>query len=410
MKLRNYQVRIIENCCKELRQNKKSLIVLPTGSGKTVIFSHIINQLKCNTLVLAHTQDLVMQIKKSIFQIFPELKKWVDVRTVQSLNRNSTFFDLLVIDECHRAASKSYRRIINMHPDAMYLGATATPFRLDNQCVYKIFGFPFESFSLIDMIKEGFLCDFIGYRVQTKISLLGIKRGHGDFTTPNLSSVINVKERNTIIVNEYQKIAPESKAVAFCCSIQHANDLATEFRKKGISSIAISGIDSNSQRENILNDFRQGTIQVLCNCNLLTEGFDEPSIECLIMARPTLSKGLYIQMIGRGARLFKNKNVCKVIEFTDNCFDVCHLDILLDKKNSVFKLKNGELLTSSRERLKKELENFSGEIVVEKMNIIIPKTIYERPATIYQRKLLKDRNIKYEEPLTEFIANQLLGV
>lgn len=307
MKLRDYQKRIIKSSIENLKTQKKSLIVLPTGAGKTVIFSHIINNLKVKTLVIAHTNDLVEQIKNSIFNLFPNLINLVEVKTIQSLNKKIIDFELLIIDECHKASSQSYKRLLKMQTHAMHLGVTATPFRLDKKSIYELFGFPEETFTLIDMIKEGFLCDFKGYRVKTNISISDIKKIKGDFNKLQLSSVINVIQRNQIIVSKYLELANKLKAVAFCSSIDHAKDLCKEFKKNNILSECISGQNTKQERKKILQNFKNGEIQVLCNCNLLTEGFDEPSIECLIMAKPTISKGLYIQMIGRGARLFPGK-------------------------------------------------------------------------------------------------------
>ncbi len=343
--LRPYQIKAIDSICDGFNKDKKQLCVLPTGSGKTVIFSNIIKKLKCKTLIIAHTKELIEQISKTLsiecdgitHQIYKSRGKYeseVIICSIQSAIRKGSLknlknqeFDLLVIDECHRSCSKSYRKIIDYlgFNNKKLLGVTATPFRTDSQSVYEIFGFPTFSMSIINMIEEGFIVDFSGYRIKTNISIHGIRKSKGDFISSKLDSIINVKNRNQIIINEYAKLASGEKTIAFCVSIKHAQDLKKEFLLRGISCENIDGKMSFFKRKNILERFKNGDIKVITNCNLLTEGFDEPSVSCLLMCRPTISKSLYIQMIGRGSRLYPDKNLCKVIEFTDNDFDVCNI-------------------------------------------------------------------------------------
>jgi len=127
--LREYQKKIIESCIQDLHNKKKSLIVLPTGSGKTVIFSHIIKRLNLKTLIVAHTSDLIQQIKKSVISLNKNEGPPTKVATIQSIYKSSEQFDLIVIDECHRSGAKIYRTLLSNQKHALYLGVTATPFK-----------------------------------------------------------------------------------------------------------------------------------------------------------------------------------------------------------------------------------------------------------------------------------------
>jgi superfamily II DNA or RNA helicase len=317
-------------------------------------------------------------------------------------------YDLLIIDECHRSYSASYLNLIKEINPKHLLGVTATPFRTDKKKIEDVFGKAIYSLPILKLIEEGYLCDFEGYRVKTNISLSSIRKQRGDFTIEQLAPVINVANRNELIVREYKKLAPGEKAICFCADVKHSISLKQEFIKQGISCSEIHGRMNAENRKTILRKFKNGEIDVVTNCQILTEGFDEPSVTCLIMARPTCSKVLYIQMIGRGSRMYSGKKICKVIEFTDNDFDVCFLEDLLEKKIPNFRAKNGESLRDCQKRMEKHLLDNGEDTIVEK-TIIIPKSIYERPASPWQIKQLNDKNIPYSHPITEFMANFLLS-
>lgn len=411
MILRPYQEKIIAETCLNLKRSKSQLIVLPTGSGKTVVFASIIKNMSLKALVLAHTNELIQQNRKTISLINKDVP--YDVMTVQSASRRLDFlrecgFELIIVDECHRSAAVSYQKIFDAIPSAKLLGVTATPFREDGKKITSIFGHPTCSLSIIDMINEGFLCDFEGYRVTTSCSIRGVKRSKGDFQVSSLAPVINVKNRNQLIVREYQKIALDQKTLCFAINIAHAEELAKEFREKGISSYAVHGKLSDKERERRLKDFKDGKITVLTNCQILTEGFDEPSVACLLMARPTRSKTLYTQMIGRGARLFPGKSACKVIEYTDNAFDVCLLEDLSELPKGKKHMLEGERLSLYEKRISKELEDESHETVIERLDIT-KKTSFETPASEWQRNFLTQKGIQFVDPLSEWMANHLIG-
>ncbi len=413
MQLRGYQKAAIEAVIKASSSSKRHLLVMPTGSGKTVVFCKIAEYFGAKTLVISHTTELVSQAARMAKALRID---GIESRSIQSLLSEESLrivrdggFELLVIDECHRAPAASYLKVIEAIRPKHLLGVTATPFRTDLKKLSSVFGSATYSVPLPDLIEQGHLCDFMGYRIKTSVDLSKIKRIRGDFENKGLTSVVNVKNRNEIIVSKYKEICGDEKALCFCTSLQHCADLCFEFNERGINAAVIHGNLSRQQRADRLKYFKEGQIRVLLSCQILTEGFDEPSITSLIMARPTCSKTLYMQMIGRGSRKHPGKAHCKVLEFTDNAFDVCCLEDLIEAKVNGFKRKEGESLKHMMQRAKKELEATGGEVIVEKVSIILKNSIYERPATPWQIDQLMKRKINFVPPITEFVANNLLA-
>ncbi len=409
MKLYDYQQKIFDEVVEKYRTTNKLMMVLPTGGGKTVIFSHLASHFGVKTLIIAHTRELVAQAQKTLHKMHIQN---VDVMTIQKVYMsrvNLKEYDFLIVDECHRSCSSSYLEIIESFKNKKLLGVTATPFRADGQFLIPIYGEKIQPLSIIDMINSGLLSDLSGYRVKTKISLKGVASQKGDFIGSKLASVINVSNRNSLIVKESQKIAPGEQSLCFCVDIRHATELTKEFVLKGIKAVAIHGRISKNERTKIINDFRNKKIQILVSCQLLTEGFDEPSITCLLMARPTLSKVLYIQMIGRGCRIFPGKSLCKVIEFTDNEYSVVDLESIFGSTRVTTSLTRGEKISDFVKRVEKEEEG-SPDVLVEKFSLMDAalERIPAKPATAWQKTFLNLSNKKYEENISEKEANKMI--
>ncbi len=424
--MRDYQGKACENVIQGFKNAQKQLIVLPTGSGKTFIFWNIIKKMGLKTLILVHTKELLEQGLSTGKKFFPDIyccsfKKrikgcQVHINTIQSSVYPQNLsalkaenYSLIIVDECHRSGSKSYRKIfdeLNVS-DKYLLGCTATPFRSDGQSIYEIFGYPEFTMTIQEMIKLGYLCDLEGYRVKTNCSMKGVRKNKGDFQQNQLESVINVKNRNELIVKEYLKTSPNEKAIVFCISVNHANEIRNEFLARGIACQAVHGNMPDKERERYLKDFREGYIKILANCQLLTEGYDEPSITTLLMARPTCSRTLYIQMIGRGSRLFPTKKICKIIEFTDNTFEAFDLASCLESNKRNLPMEEGERFSDFYTRIE-EMPEGSQETISLK-ETIIPSFMIARAATSWQIKELQRRGVKFIEPLMESTANFLLS-
>jgi superfamily II DNA or RNA helicase len=343
--LRGYQKEAIQAIRTRYQQGAhRQLLVLPTGTGKTVVFAELARQLDRPTLILAHREELLTQAREKFEIIWPgvrigtvmaevnELDADVVVASVPTLSRPQRLnqvpvgrFGLVVVDEAHHVMAPTYRAIVDYlglmadEPPgkALLLGVTATPMRHDKQGLARVFQEVVFERSIREMVQSGHLANLKGVRVTTSVDLSGVKSADGDFVEQDLAAVINTDNRNQLIVQAYQEKAAGRKALAFTASVAHAKDLADAFMVAGIPAAAVYGEMPEADRREVLQAFRRGEIQVVTNKNVLTEGYDEPSVTCLLMARPTQSSGLYLQMLGRGTRLFFGKQDCLVLDVAD---------------------------------------------------------------------------------------------
>lgn len=341
---REYQIEALEAVDTHRKLGvQRQLISLPTGCGKTVVFALLAKELNVRTLVIAHTEELIAQAVSKFKVIWPEVdigivkaesdevSAQVVVASVQTAARDKRLqklkdqsFSLLIIDEAHHAAAPSYSNIVNelgffTDPEKLLVGVTATPKRGDGIGLKTVFQEIVFERSINTMIRAGYLSPLVGKQVFTKVELKHVGVRNGDFISSELSRIINTPERNQLIVDNYKQYAAQrKKSLAFCVDVQHAKDLAEAFSQHGIPAMAVYGAMSNEERTSALSSFSNGKYSVLTNCQLLTEGFDEPSIDCVIMGRPTQSTALFTQMIGRGTRTFPLKRDCLVLDFTDN--------------------------------------------------------------------------------------------
>lgn len=318
----------------------RQLIVLPTGAGKTVVFSHlpIIKKDTLPMLVLAHRAELLHQAQEKISWSNPDLTIEIEqgenhaghtdvvVASVPTMGRSQStriekyspdYFNTIVIDEAHHAAAPSYRRILDYFNNQFTLGVTATPQRSDNTRLTDVFDEIVYYKTIQDLIEEGYLSSLVGYRIKTSTDISGVATHEGDYVASQLEAVIDNPERNAAIVSSYNSIVPGSKAIVFCAGIQHAKNVALSFEQSKIAVELILGETSHEDRTDIFRRFRSGETKVLINVGVLTEGFDEPSVETIILARPTRSTLLYTQIVGRGTRLYEGKQHCTVIDISD---------------------------------------------------------------------------------------------
>lgn len=318
----------------------KQLVVLPTGAGKTVIFSQL-PMIKPDTLpmlVLAHRSELLEQARSKILASNPNLtveieqadrkagKVDVVVASVATLGRNNTprieeypkdYFKSIVIDEAHHAAAPSYRRIIDYFSPDFLLGVTATPQRSDSTRLIDVFDEIVYYRTIQDLIQDGWLAPLVGYRVKTSTDISEVEIQNGEYSQSQLEEKIDNPERNAYVVSAYRNLAMAKKALVFASGVRHAENLAISFRQASVETAVIIGSTPREEREKILAQFAKGQISVIVNVGVLTEGFDEPSLEAIILAKPTRSTLLYTQIVGRGTRLFEGKEHCIIIDIAD---------------------------------------------------------------------------------------------
>jgi superfamily II DNA or RNA helicase len=318
----------------------RQLVVLPTGAGKTVIFSHLpaINKAATPMLVLAHRTELLDQAKSKIEQSNPDLTVEIEqaerkagyadvvVASVATLGRNNTprimaypqdYFKTIVIDEAHHAAAPSYRRIIDYFNPPFLVGVTATPQRSDSVRLIDVFQEIVYYKTIEDLIEQGWLTRLLGYRIKTDTDLTDIGVNDGDFVQSQLEDAVNNPQRNAVIIASYKEICKDRKTIIFAAGVQHAKDLALSFTQQKIQSQLILGETPYEERVQILQNFKNGSVPVLINVGVLTEGFDEPSVGAIILARPTKSNLLYTQIVGRGTRIDEGKENCIIVDISD---------------------------------------------------------------------------------------------
>ena len=346
--LRDYQRDCLLAIAERYRAGiRRQLACLPTGSGKTVIFAEFPRyfRMKKQMLVLAHRAELLDQARDKIREANPHLRVEVEqagrvadpdshvvVASVPTLGRKDSLrlrrldpdrFFLIVVDEAHHATAETYKRVLKhfgvFDPETskMLVGFTATPKRGDGVGLDAVFQEIVYSQSLPAMIQAGYLSPVAGYRVETEIDLSRVKTRMGDFVAAQLSRAVNVEQRNELIVEVFRSRLEDKQTLCFCVDVAHAHGLADTFKNQGVRAAAVSGDMDRSERMKILEDFSAGRIQVLANCMVLTEGYDEPAIAGIILARPTKSALLYTQMIGRGTRLHPGKDNVTVIDIVD---------------------------------------------------------------------------------------------
>jgi superfamily II DNA or RNA helicase len=339
IQLRDYQNECLEAVLGEYSAGiSRQLISLPTGSGKTIVMAAIAKRLNKKTLILAHREELLTQAVDKFKLFWPgvdiglckaernEINAQIVIGSVQSCCRPNRLaklqeqgFELLMIDEAHHATADSYKNIINnlsfdCGTKHLLIGVSAT---VDREGLGNIFEKIVYSRSINTMIKSGFLSPIIGRKILTNLSLGKIRIQNGDFSTSELAEVVNTPERNAFIVEKYKEYAANRKGIAFCVNVEHCKDLADAFKSRGIASIAVWGDMPPDERKNALDNLKTGKIQVATSCGVLTEGFDEPTVDAILMARPTKSTILYTQSVGRGLRKHPSKENCLVLDFTD---------------------------------------------------------------------------------------------
>lgn len=351
MQLRPYQTDAINSIYSWFAAGKKApLIVTPTGSGKSVILAEFIRG-ACEShpdtriLVITHVKELVEQDADAIVEVWPKadvgvysagLKKRqfkpITVASIQSIYKKPEFhgsFDLIIVDEAHLIPHKSdgmYRQLLDsslaINPLTKIIGLTATPFRLDHGLLHEgklaLFdGISYEA-NVGDLIKAGYLTKLVSQHGD-QVNLDQVKKVAGEFNLQQLDECMSVHE----VVDSHADIMIERCAdrkywLIFAVSIKHAELVCQALRDRGIAAAYVTGAMDIKQRDAIIESFKNGKVQALVNCMILTTGFNFPDIDAIVMLRPTLSAGLYVQMVGRGLRTTPTKKNCLVLDFGGN--------------------------------------------------------------------------------------------
>lgn len=343
--LRPYQQEAIDAVLTARRAGCRRMVVcLPTGSGKTVVFAQLARMARKQVLVLAHREELLAQARDKLqaalggaAQVAIEqgaLRAPADARilvcSIRSLHEQRLLrviqgrdIGLVLYDECHHAVADDNRRVLRQLGcfdrdwQGTLLGFTATTQRADGIPLGDVFDRIVYHKGLSEMIEAGWLAPLRGYRVATAADLRSVTAGASDFRDDELAEAVDIEDRNALVARSIQELARDRRTVAFCVTVRHAYHLAEALRILGVRAGVVHGELPADKRAEVLRLFREEQIQVLANVGVLTEGFDDPGVSCIAMARPTRSDGLYAQCVGRGTRLHPGKKDCLVLDFVD---------------------------------------------------------------------------------------------
>lgn len=337
---------------------KKTLMVLPTGCGKTVVFSKVAEdrvRLGERVLILAHRGELLEQAADKLYQSTGLmcatekaeetcLGSWyrVVVGSVQSLQRENRlsqfdphYFDNIIVDEAHHCLSDGYQRVLNYFGDANVLGVTATPDRGDMQNLGQYFDSLAYEYTLPKAIKEGYLSPIKALTIPLQLDLSNVGTQNGDFKAGDLGTALDPYLYQ--IADEMLKNCADRKTVVFLPLVKTSQKFRDILNEKGFHAAEVNG--NSSDRAEILADFDAGKYNVLCNSMLLTEGWDCPSVDCIVVLRPTKVRSLYSQMVGRGTRLHPGKTDLLLLDFLWHTerHELCHPANLICESEEVAK-------------------------------------------------------------------------
>ncbi len=345
MQLRPYQQTAITNVREAYQKGHRAvLVVMPTGTGKTVLFAEIARLAKGPVLVLAHRQELVEQAREKIAAWCNDVvavemahrrdftrpdgsRPKITVASIQTLRARlqdvpKDAFKIVIVDEAHHATADSYRAVLS-HFSAWLLGVTATPDRSDRVPLGEIFSVVAFEYDMRAAIRDGWLCPIRSFLVQTKADFSNVRKVAGELATRDVEAILNQDLHLAEMATPIRRERGDRQTIVFAASVAHAHALTRVLNEQAGSptfAAALDGTTAFEQRAPVLQQFRSREISVLVNCSLFTEGFDVPGIALVAIARPVLSRSFYAQMVGRGTRPAKGKHDLLVLDFVpSNC-------------------------------------------------------------------------------------------
>jgi DNA repair protein RadD len=333
--LREYQVEGVENLRASFKAGKRApLYVLPTGGGKTAVFSYIAENAvarKRRVGILVHRHELLMQASRSLTKLgvahglispkFTPSRDAVQVASVQALARrlgDTPPLDLIIVDECHHSVSPTYKKILAANPKAHVLGVTATPCRTNGAGLDEIFDDLVLGPSVAELIRLGYLVKPTVYAPPIGIDLEGVKKQMGDYDKRELGKRVDQRSITGNAVEHYQRYAGGEPGIVFCVSVAHADHVATEFQRAGIKARRVDGGMSDANRRAAIEGLGSGEVDLLVSADLIGEGVDIPRVSVAILLRPTQSLSLYLQQVGRALRPYPGKSRALILDHVGN--------------------------------------------------------------------------------------------
>ena len=376
IKLFDYQEDMKERIEKALRLHRSVMAQMPTGTGKTylltaVIDSFVSNNPKEKVWIVAHRRELVSQIDETVRKFHSysasntsSLLSSVKAMSIQWLMRHYDEIEeepgMIVIDEAHHALAKTYKEMWERFPNAKFLGLTATPCRLNGKGFTDLFDVLVQSWSVPEFISKGRLAtyDFVSIKsdsvTQRLIDSLQKRGADGDYQNKEMDMLLNKKPSIERLYRSLEEYGKDRKGIVYAINISHAQKITKLYQEHGVKAIAIDSKTPATERQQDIEAFKKGDIQVLVNVDIFSEGFDCPDVEFVQLARPTLSLAKYLQMVGRGLRVAKGKKNCVIIDNV-GLYRVFGLPSQVWNWNAMFE---GKLKVSKKKETPKEREFF----------------------------------------------------
>ena len=336
IKLFDYQEDMKERIEKALRLHRSVMAQMPTGTGKTYLLTAVIDSFVSNNpmekvWIVAHRRELVSQIDETVRKFHSysvsntsSLLSSVKAMSIQWLMRHYDKIEeepgMIVIDEAHHALAKTYKEMWERFPNAKFLGLTATPCRLNGKGFTDLFDVLVQSWGVPEFISKGRLAtyDFVSIKsdgvTQRLIDSLQKRGADGDYQNKEMDMLLNKKPSIERLYRSLQEYGKDRKGIVYAININHAQKITKLYQEHGVKAIAIDSKTPATERQQDIDAFKKGAIQVLVNVDIFSEGFDCPDVEFVQLARPTLSLAKYLQMVGRGLRVAKGKKNCVIID------------------------------------------------------------------------------------------------
>ena len=376
IKLFDYQEDMKERIEKALRLHRSVMAQMPTGTGKTylltaVIDSFVSNNPKEKVWIVAHRRELVSQIDETVRKFHSyyasntsSLLSSVKAMSIQWLMRHYDEIEeepgMIVIEEAHHALAKTYKEMWERFPKAKFLGLTATPCRLNGKGFTDLFDVLVQSWSVPEFISKGRLAtyDFVSIKsdgvTQRLIDSLQKRGADGDYQNKEMDMLLNKKPSIERLYQSLEEFGKDRKGIVYAINISHAQKITKLYQEHGVKAIAIDSKTPAVERQQDIEAFKKGDIQVLVNVDIFSEGFDCPDVEFVQLARPTLSLAKYLQMVGRGLRVAKGKKNCVIIDNV-GLYRVFGLPSQVWNGNAMFE---GKLKVGKRKETPKDREFF----------------------------------------------------
>ena len=376
IKLFDYQEDMKERIEKALRLHRSVMAQMPTGTGKTYLLTAVIDSFVSNNpmekvWIVAHRRELVSQIDETVRKFHSyfasntsSLLSSVKAMSIQWLMRHYDEIEeepgMIVIDEAHHALAKTYKEMWKRFPNAKFLGLTATPCRLNGKGFTDLFDVLVQSWSVPEFISKGRLAtyDFVSIKsdgvTQRLIDSLQKRGADGDYQNKEMDMLLNKKPSIERLYQSLEEFGKDRKGIVYTINISHAQKITKLYQEHGVKAIAIDSKTPAVERQQDIEAFKKGDIQVLVNVDIFSEGFDCPDVEFVQLARPTLSLAKYLQMVGRGLRVAKGKKNCVIIDNV-GLYRVFGLPSQVWNWNAMFE---GKLKVGKRKETPKDREFF----------------------------------------------------